>query len=47
MMDEQTTKCLNDLINIVDKQNEAIFKLLEKLEFFERRLKALEKRSKK
>lgn len=44
MMDEQTAKCLNDLINIVDKQNEAIFKLLDKLEFFERRLKALEKR---
>lgn len=47
MTDEQTAKCLNDLINIVDKQNEALFKFLDKLEFFERRLKALEDRKRK
>ena len=47
MMDEKTASCLKDLIYIVDKQNEALFKLLDKLEFFERRLKALEDRKRK
>lgn len=42
MMDEQTAKCLNDLINIAGEHNEALIKLLDKLDEFDRRLKALE-----
>ncbi len=42
MMDEQTAICLNDLINIVNEQNEALIKLLDKLDEFDRRLKVLE-----